>query len=197
MRDCQLTTADCQLRKSPKVKRLLDTCHCFNKFVVNSNIPGMQKTFLFLLVIMTLIITASCTQIQLGDDSNDSKDSITLQKFTNMPLPANKPEIMKEPFGKADLKEVFLFTLSNSSGIKVKITNYGGIITSVLVPDKNGQMGDIVLGYDTLDQYIANSPYFGAMVGRYANRIAKGKFTLNGKNYKLAINNGNNSLHGE
>ncbi|MFZ4521512.1 MAG: aldose epimerase family protein [Bacteroidales bacterium] len=103
---------------------------------------------------------------------------------------------MKETFGEVDHKEVFLFTLTNISGIKVKITNYGGIITSILVPDKNDSLGDIVLGYDTLSQYIANSPYFGAIVGRYANRIAKGKFTLDGKNYKLAVNNGNNSLHG-
>jgi aldose 1-epimerase len=107
-----------------------------------------------------------------------------------------KQQIMKEPFGKADGKEVFLYTLTNSSGITVKISNYGAIITSILVPDNTGRMGDIVLGYDSLSQYIANSPYFGAIVGRFANRIAKGAFTLNGKRYTLAINNGNNSLHG-
>jgi aldose 1-epimerase len=105
-------------------------------------------------------------------------------------------KIMKEPFGKADQKEVFIFTLTNTNGYTVKITNYGGIITSILMPDKTGHKGDIVLGYDKLDQYIANSPYFGAMVGRYANRIANGKFSLNGTGYNLAINNGKNSLHG-
>ncbi len=82
---------------------------------------------------------------------------------------------MREPFGTAGQQEVYLYTLTNINGITLKITNYGAIITSIRVPDKNNRMGDIVLGYDTLEQYIANSPYFGAMVGRYANRIAKGK----------------------
>jgi aldose 1-epimerase len=107
-----------------------------------------------------------------------------------------KLKVMKENFGTADGKPVNLFTLQNINGITVKITNYGGIITSILTPDKQGNMGDIVLGYDSLYQYIANSPYFGAIVGRYANRIAGGKFTLDKKTYHLAKNNGNNSLHG-
>ncbi len=107
-----------------------------------------------------------------------------------------KLSIMKEKFGISDNKPVYLFTLKNGHGITVKITNYGGIITSMLVPDKNGKPGDIVLGYDSLKQYIEKSPYFGAIVGRYANRIAKGRFILDKKNYTLAINNGNNSLHG-
>ncbi len=106
------------------------------------------------------------------------------------------PAIMKEHFGKIGEKEVFLYTLVNKNGITVKITNYGAIVTTILVPDKNGKMGDIVLGYDSLKDYIPNSPYFGAMVGRFANRIAKGKFTLEGKEYTLAVNNGRNSLHG-
>jgi aldose 1-epimerase len=107
-----------------------------------------------------------------------------------------KQSIMKQNFGIADGKPVYLFTLSNENGITVKITNYGGIITSILVPDKNGKFGDIVLGYDSLKGYLEATPYFGAIVGRYANRIAKGRFRLDGKTYKLAINNGNNALHG-
>jgi aldose 1-epimerase len=103
---------------------------------------------------------------------------------------------MKETFGKIDQDEVYLFTLTNNNGIEVKITNYGGIITSILVPDLNNKSGDIVLGYNTLEEYVANNPYFGAIVGRYANRIAQGKFVLNGKTYTLAVNNGRNSLHG-
>ncbi len=103
---------------------------------------------------------------------------------------------MKSHFGFTGNKKVFLYTLANGAGTTVKITNYGAIITSILVPDKNGKTGDIVLGYDSLAGYVANSPYFGAIVGRYANRIAKGLFTLDGKQYKLAVNNGNNSLHG-
>lgn len=103
---------------------------------------------------------------------------------------------MKEKFGTWDDKPVWLFTLKNGHDITVKITNYGGIITSLMVPDKNRKVGDIVLGYDSLKQYIDKSPYFGAIVGRYANRIANGRFTLDNKNYVLAKNNGNNSLHG-
>ena len=107
-----------------------------------------------------------------------------------------KMSIMKENWGKVDDKDVFLFTLKNKNGIVVKITNYGGIITSILTPDAQGKMGDIVLGYDSLKGYLAATPYFGAIVGRYANRIAKGTFKLDNKVYKLAVNNGNNSLHG-
>jgi aldose 1-epimerase len=91
---------------------------------------------------------------------------------------------------------VFLYTLKNKNGIVVKITNYGGIITSILTPDSKGKTGDIVLGYDSLKGYLTATPYFGAIVGRYANRIAKGTFRLDNKVYKLAINNGNNTLHG-
>jgi len=103
---------------------------------------------------------------------------------------------MKIPFGTVDNLNVFLYTLTNKNDIAVKITNYGGIITSIIVPDRDGRPGDIVLGYDSLNQYMTNNPYFGAIVGRYANRIAKGRFTLEGKTYHLAINNGKNSLHG-
>ncbi len=78
----------------------------------------------------------------------------------------------------------------------MKISNYGGIVTAFKVADRTGQMGDVVLGYDQLAGYIASTPYFGALVGRYANRIAKGKFTLDGKEYTLATNNGPNALHG-
>lgn len=88
------------------------------------------------------------------------------------------------------------FTLRNKNGMEVKITNYGGIITHWTAPDKNGQWGDVVLGYDSLADYVKESPFFGALVGRYGNRIAKAQFTLEGKTYTLAANNGPNSLHG-
>lgn len=107
-----------------------------------------------------------------------------------------KPSVMKEAFGTYDGLAVYLFTLTNRNGMTVKITNYGAIITQILVPDKNGKLGDVVLGYDSLKDYVANNPYFGCIAGRFANRIAKGKFTLDGKEYTLAVNNGNNSLHG-
>ncbi len=101
------------------------------------------------------------------------------------------------PFGAlANGQSAQLYTLRNAHGIEVQLTNYGGIITSLKTPDRAGNLSDIVLGYDNLAAYVANSPYFGAIVGRYANRIARGHFTLDGTTYTLAVNNGPNSLHG-
>jgi aldose 1-epimerase len=91
---------------------------------------------------------------------------------------------------------VDIFTLRNANGVEIKATNYGGIITSIVTPDRGGHPGDIVLGFDALDSYLKDSPYFGAVVGRYGNRIAKGRFTLDGQTYTLATNNGPNHLHG-
>ncbi len=104
--------------------------------------------------------------------------------------------ITKEVFGKVNDKNIFLFTLQNASGFTVKIMNYGGIVTSLLASDKNGKFDNIVLGFRDFEGYLKNEPYFGAIVGRYANRIAKGKFILDGKEYNLAVNNGPNHLHG-
>ncbi len=97
-----------------------------------------------------------------------------------------------------DFDTVKLYTLKNSHGMVVKVTNYGAIITSMLVPDRTGKMGDVVLGYKNLESYInaVDKPYFGAVVGRYGNRIAKGMFTIDGETYELPINNKPNSLHG-
>lgn len=100
-------------------------------------------------------------------------------------------------FGKTpEGAEVHVFTLTNSRGAEARIINYGGIVLSLKVPDRNGRMGDVVLGFDTLDAYIKDSPYFGCLVGRFGNRIAKGRFELNGKTYTLAVNNPPNALHG-
>jgi aldose 1-epimerase len=98
----------------------------------------------------------------------------------------------------SDFDEIQLFTLKNSKGMEVKVTNFGAIITSIKVPDRNGQFADVTLGYDDVAEYInaVDKPYFGAVVGRYGNRIAKGKFTIDGKEYSLPINNDPNSLHG-
>jgi len=94
-------------------------------------------------------------------------------------------------------KHVALYTLKNKSGMVAQITNYGAIIVSIYAPDKNGNFADIVQGYDTIGEYInGNGPYQGAVCGRCANRIANGKFTLEGKEYTLAVNNGRNHLHG-
>ena len=89
-----------------------------------------------------------------------------------------------------------LFTLRNANGMTAKITNYGGILTELIVPDKDGKMEDVTLGRDSLASYVENNPFFGALVGRYGNRIAKGRFTLDGKEYSLFINNMGNALHG-
>jgi len=97
-----------------------------------------------------------------------------------------------------DFDNIKLYTLKNKSGMTVKITNYGAIITSIIVPDRDGKMGDIALGYDCVEDYMnaVDKPYFGAIVGRYGNRIAKGKFTIGDETYQLATNNGENHLHG-
>src|SRR5437667_12339861 len=104
--------------------------------------------------------------------------------------PREKLVINKEAFGNTPDRPADLYTIVNSHGMEVRVTNYGGIIVSLRVPDKKGVPGDVVLGYDNLDGYLKNSPYFSAIVGRYANRIANGKFTLGGVEYHLAKNNG-------
>jgi aldose 1-epimerase len=88
------------------------------------------------------------------------------------------------------------YTLKNAAGMQARITNYGGILTSLKVPDRDGRFEDVVLGHETLEPYLVNKPYFGAIVGRYANRIAKAQFQLDGNTYKLPANDGPNTLHG-
>src|SRR6476659_5096097 len=105
-------------------------------------------------------------------------------------------KITKTSFGTADGQAVDLYTLTNRNGMEAKITNYGGIVTSLTAPDRTNKWADVVLGFNDLDTYLKGHPYFGALVGRYGNRIAKGRFTLNGVEYKLAVNNGENHLHG-
>ena len=105
--------------------------------------------------------------------------------------------ITKESFGKTgDGQNVVVYTLTNNLGMQAKITNFGAIVVSLKAPDRNGKMDDVVLGFNDLDSYLKGHPFFGAIVGRYGNRIAKGRFTLNGVEYKLAVNNGENHLHG-
>jgi aldose 1-epimerase len=106
-------------------------------------------------------------------------------------------QIETEGFGTMDDgRSVELFTLTNENGMEVSITNYGGIVTSIKVPDKDGNVEDVVLGFDDLEKYKSGHPFFGAIAGRYANRIANGQFELNGEVYELATNDGENHLHG-
>jgi len=112
---------------------------------------------------------------------------------------ADKPNsgITRKGFGKtADERTIDLYTLTNSHGMRVAITNYGGIIVSIVVADRNGKPGDVVLGFDNLEGYLSKEPYFGALIGRYGNRIGNARFKLDGAEYKLPANDGPNSLHG-
>ena len=93
-------------------------------------------------------------------------------------------------------REVILYTLSNDDGMSVEVMNYGGIIRAIEVPDRNGEQTDITLGFDTLEPYLGRHPFFGALVGRFANRIGKARFSLDGTEIQLAQNNGENHLHG-
>jgi aldose 1-epimerase len=126
-------------------------------------------------ILWIALIAMSCTTDKKKQAMDEGQDSTTVME-TNPALN--------------------VYTLANKNGLTMRVTNLGGRIISLMVPDKNGTLGDIVLGYDSVDQYRNGNPYFGAMIGRVGNRIAKGKFTLEGKEYSLSINNGVNSLHG-
>ena len=145
----------------------------------------MPTNKLFFLAILGVLFFTHCSPNQ-NDQEKQTEETTTMEAT-----------ISKSAFGQtADGEAVDLYTLTNTNGIVVKITNYGGIVTSILTPDKNGKMEDIVLGFDSLPPYLVTHPYFGALVGRYGNRIAKGKFSIDGQEYDLAINNGVNHLHG-
>ena len=108
-----------------------------------------------------------------------------------------KRGVEKAAFGKtSDGEAVDLYTLVNRHGLQAKLTTYGAMVTELQVPDRNGQLADVVLGFDSLEGYLKGHPYFGCTTGRYANRIARGRFLLHGTEYKLATNNGANHLHG-
>jgi aldose 1-epimerase len=105
--------------------------------------------------------------------------------------------VAQQKYGNADGKDIMQYNLTNAAGMVVKIINYGGTITNIMVPDSSGNFGDVVLGFDSLAGYLKKeNPYFGCITGRYANRIAKGKFSIDGKSYQLPINNNGNTLHG-
>ena len=116
---------------------------------------------------------------------------------SSAPVQTPRPMMSKTPFERtADDQSVDLITLRNRNGIEIQVLSYGGIIMSLKTPDRTGAIDDIVLGFDHLKDYVEKSPYFGTLIGRYGNRIAKGKFTLDGQTYTLATNNNANHLHG-
>jgi aldose 1-epimerase len=138
-----------------------------------------------LLFILAAVLLLNCNpKVNTTEVSQDSTVSNTTvmekQKFGTLP----------------DGREVQRFILKNKNGIEVHVINYGGIITHLKAPDKNGTLEDIVLGYDSVEGYLKESPFFGALIGRYGNRIGKGKFTLEGKEYTLVQNNNGQHLHG-
>lgn len=106
------------------------------------------------------------------------------------------PHVQQAPFGEADGTSVQIYTLTNKNGLEARIMTYGATLVSLKTPDRNGTLADIVLGFDNIDPYLAGVPYYGATIGRFGNRIANGRFTLDGKEYQLPQNNGPNSLHG-
>ncbi len=144
-----------------------------------------HKSGIFLGIMLIGGLAASCSK------ANEPKTSSTQSKSKS------QMQIEQSVFGEtADGQEVLLFTLQNASGMKATITNYGAIVVSLYVPGRDGKFDDVVLGYRTLAEYIKENPYFGAIVGRYGNRIAKGRFKLDDVEYRLATNNGENHLHG-
>ena len=152
---------------------------------------------------VTLATLVGCTKDRAASEGAATTDSAratpnAAANSTAVNPTSNKPGVTRAPFGTLPdgRGAVELYTLTNAHGIEAQVTNYGGIITVLRTPDRAGHVDDIVLGFDSLPGYIKDSPYFGAIVGRYANRIAKGQFTLDGKTYHLAKNNGPNSLHG-
>jgi aldose 1-epimerase len=121
---------------------------------------------------------------------------LILAGFLSAQTASSKAGVQQQPFGSVEGRAITLYTLTNSHGMEVRAMNYGGIIVSIRVPDRNGEFADVVLGHETLDGYRPNPPYFGAIVGRYANRIANGTFALDGQTYTLPRNDGPNTLHG-
>jgi aldose 1-epimerase len=128
---------------------------------------------------------------------NNEQAADTTTTDTSSAMPTAKAAITQQEYGKVDSVTVNQYTLTNGKGMVVKITNYGGTVTDIITPDKNGQRGNVILSYDSLSGYRQKgNPYFGCLVGRYANRIANAKFKLDGKTYTLAANNNGNTLHG-
>ena len=141
------------------------------------------------LAAVALATLAACSHPHATDGMTPASGTSTSSSGT--------PGVSRAPFGTLpDGRAVELFTLTNAHGVEVRVMTYGGIITVLRTPDRAGHLDDIVLGFDNLQGYFGDSPYFGALVGRYANRIANGRFTLDGATYTLAKNNGPNSLHG-
>ncbi|WP_417887869.1 aldose epimerase family protein [Zunongwangia sp.] len=147
----------------------------------------LRRTVCFFGIFSFLLFLTNCKGDQKSEEKKDAK------KIEQ----AENDFLTERVYGKTkDGKEISEFTLVNDAGVEVKIITYGGRITSLKVPDKNGQLADVVLGFDNLKQYTSEHPYFGALIGRYGNRIANGQFSLDGEDYQLPQNDNGQSLHG-
>jgi len=141
------------------------------------------------LIILSVLMLIAC--------NNKTKDKEMEEQKPEIGLTYTKFSVIEDAYGEIDGNKITQYTLTNPKGMSVKILNYGGTVTDIMAPDKHGKMGDVVLGYDSLSGYLqTGNPYFGCLVGRYANRIANAKFTLDGKTYQLAANDHGNTLHG-
>ena len=160
---------------------------CFN-IAYNQNYLKMKN----------LKLIANCILLTLTMFLNFQCKNNKIEKSTEKTETMKKIRISKSEFGKTkDSSTVEQYTLKNANGVEVNVITYGGRITSLKVPNKDGKLANIVLGHDTMDGYLRDdNPFFGALIGRYGNRIAKGKFTLKGNEYTLATNDGSNHLHG-
>lgn len=140
-------------------------------------------TYVFLLV-LTGLGFASC-----GSGTDATSEATT-------PETSPTDTVAVRSYGQTPDGPASLYTLRNANGMEVEVTNYGGIVTAIRVPDSAGDVADVTLGFSSVDGYLADNPYFGALIGRYGNRIAQGRFSLDGKDYELAQNDGDNTLHG-
>ncbi len=152
----------------------------YKKIIALSNYPLISG---LTLIIALAMLVAGCNRGKKGEPETEHKNP--------------RCKVEKSHFGITPQGDsVALYTLKNEKDYVIKITNYGGIITEIHTPDRNGKMGNIALGFDKLEQYLEGHPYFGALIGRYGNRLANAQFSLDGEKYQLAVNNGNNALHG-
>lgn len=145
---------------------------------------------------LALFSLVSCSCSESGNPGREWAASPPAAAKLDSQATGGKMDYRKKSWGKVDGKPVSIYYMTNGNGMRADISNYGGIVRCLEVPDRNGKIDDIVLGYASVAEYLESSPYFGAIVGRYGNRIAKGRFTLDGKEYTLAVNNGPNHLHG-
>ena len=161
--------------------------------MTTSLLCGLRR--LFLVTLIALLATPAPAAAP-EPDTGTNAPAATNDATAGGPAPFSSDTVTKSYFGRFERTPVTLYTLTNQNGMSVSIMDYGATITSIRVPDRNGKMDDVVLGFDKFSPYLKMKDYFGATVGRYANRIARGKFTLDKTNYQLAINNPPNALHG-